>query len=439
MDRESIVRRVLMGLGVVLSVVVAFGFVTVGWVASEMPPAQAERVRGPHGLVGIRANATYSWIVPTDGGVVLVDAGMEPGGRAILAEVGTRPVRAILLTHAHADHLMGLDAFPGVPVHVHPDDAPILRGEREPGGWLAAAIGRYAGEVPRPETIEALPEGELVIDGARFHVVPVPGHTSGSVAYLWEDVLFSGDAVWGGQPMSPAPPALSDDVERARKSLIGLVPLDFDAMADGHVGLTSHARPALLHLLEQPGSEPRVSVRSDAAGPRSRPVTRTGVLVRAPAPDVRGEQPELLLIEGEPAWRLSTRPDPSRDALVGQRVVVRARPGLGGGGPGVPMEPMSVTLAEGEPPAAQPTTLAGLSASDGWWVPVSGAIEDFAPLEPGAAWGEGRLVLPDGARVSLSAPVARIAGATTVEGTARVHVTAAGPRLTLVDGAPPVP
>ena len=70
-------------------------------------------------------------------------------------------------------------------------------------------------------------EGELAIGDARFRVVPVPGHTGGSVAYLWRDVLFAGDALVGGPPLALLPASFTDDEAQARASLSALLPLEF--------------------------------------------------------------------------------------------------------------------------------------------------------------------------------------------------------------------
>src|SRR5918994_5716638 len=56
---------------------------------------------------------------------VIIDPGEEPG--MFLAELDTRAwaLRAIWLTHAHVDHIIGVGAVKqatGVPIHLHPLD-----------------------------------------------------------------------------------------------------------------------------------------------------------------------------------------------------------------------------------------------------------------------------------------------------------------------------
>ncbi|MCA9491243.1 MAG: MBL fold metallo-hydrolase [Myxococcales bacterium] len=434
MDRERITRLLWLGLAMLAMATLGYGFLAIGWVASELPAGESERVRGPLGAVGVRSGGTYAWVVPSDDGVVLIDTGKDTQAPALLAEVGGRPVRAILLTHAHTDHLMGLAVFPDAPVWVTPQDASLLRGERTARGWFSSLMRSLTGDAPIPRDIHELtPDQELDIDGARFWVASAPGHTDGSVAYLWEDVLFAGDALWGGPQVTSAPEALADDRDAARASVEKLAVLDFDELADGHVGLTHGARAALFHLLEKPITPPTISMRSEPTGPHARTTKRTGRLVRAPEPDVRGEQPELLLIDGDPEpWRLSSTPVPEHDAWIGRRVVVRARPTVGAGR-GKPMEVLAIEAAPGEdaaPPA--PDSAAHLDAWVGRWTSVDGAVRDFRPLDPDASWGEGQLVLADGSAIPLAAPVDQVTDGRPWHGTVRVDRQGGGPLLVAV-------
>lgn len=95
-------------------------------------------------------------------------------------------LRAILLTHAHADHVRGM--WPlyekhQVPVYIHQRDlAPLVN------------IGPFR-FVPTPSTV-FIQEGEVIHAGSlTFQVLECPGHTPGGVAYLNGEDLFTGDTL----------------------------------------------------------------------------------------------------------------------------------------------------------------------------------------------------------------------------------------------------
>ena len=105
----------------------------------------------------------------------------------------------IVLTHAHADHIAGLErvrrAFPGVPVLLHPEEHAFLS---DPQLNLSAFVGV-------PVTCGAadvsLVEGdELRLGGSAWRVLHTPGHSPGSVSLVCDaageaivgDTLFAG-------------------------------------------------------------------------------------------------------------------------------------------------------------------------------------------------------------------------------------------------------
>ena len=394
-------RRMLWGLLLVLlSLPIAFGVIGVGWLASLLPPPQAERITGPEGLLGVVSSGSFVWIVPTDTGVVLIDAGLDPKASVVKEAVGDRPVKGILLTHAHADHTGGLAAWPDVPVWVGTADRPLLDGSAVEQAPLAVWSRQLGGKGVAPKNLSLLTDGQdLDLDGARFHVTDVPGVTPGSVAILWHKVLFTGDAVWGGPGLQLPPDALCESQSDAHTQPKRLLSLDFDTLADGQIGLATEARPKLFRLLGETLVPPKALPTERPGGPRE---VRTGWLVRAPGPDSRGEQPEWLVVPGKDAWRLSSLPDPAHDALVDQWVTVEGRASTSGG-PRLAVD--TLTPATGAPTVPAPTSVRNLEPWIGRYVTVAGTLRDFAPLTPGAAWGEGTLQLADGTTVPVHAPI----------------------------------
>jgi len=116
---------------------------------------------------------------------------------SFISEYGLK-IEKILLTHAHIDHVLGLqwafDTFK-VPVYMHKEDQEVL-------DMLQASGMRFGFSVePVKADIKYISEGEVLdLDGEKFKIYHVPGHSPGSVVYHNEDQKFmiSGDVLFEG-------------------------------------------------------------------------------------------------------------------------------------------------------------------------------------------------------------------------------------------------
>lgn len=107
-------------------------------------------------------------------------------------------VKAVLLTHGHFDHIMGLDAllkeFP-VPVYAHEAERDVLESEQ---------LKSSASMLGQPYSFSGADyvtnRQELRIAGFEIRVVYTPGHTIGGCCYYIEKekTLFSGDTLFHG-------------------------------------------------------------------------------------------------------------------------------------------------------------------------------------------------------------------------------------------------
>jgi len=127
---------------------------------------------------------------------LVVDPGDEIGRiLQVIARHGLK-VKAIVITHAHIDHIGGarkLKQATGAPVYMNLNDQALQRMMNVQAEWLG---------VPTPETVEidspAADGVKLTIGAAEFHVLHTPGHTQGSIS-LWipgENKLVAGDTLF---------------------------------------------------------------------------------------------------------------------------------------------------------------------------------------------------------------------------------------------------
>ena len=174
-------------------------------------------------------------ILSADGRAYIVDPGSE-GERiaGLLAKKGLEPA-AILLTHAHFDHISGIPAlqrtFPGLPVYVHPGDTPMFGHPFNQMGGEYASIGV-------PENIRDVADLPAELPGVT--VLHTPGHTPGGVCYHFaaDKLLLSGDTLFAGSIGRTDFPGGS--MARMMDSLRSLMTLPDDTLViPGHGGHTT--------------------------------------------------------------------------------------------------------------------------------------------------------------------------------------------------------
>jgi glyoxylase-like metal-dependent hydrolase (beta-lactamase superfamily II) len=232
-------KKVCSGIAVVL-LLLAVG---TGLIFSKMPKKGPPLVDLPGGVQGVLCRFSYSWIIPSRGGVVLIDAGLDEKAPDIMAELkrkglGPESVQAVLITHGHGDHFGGAGAFSNARVFADKNDIPFIRGEKKRAGLVGSIFGKISSGRKPPKNLDALPETDsILIDGLTIGIIRLPGHSPGSVAYLLGDILFTGDALMGGQDgVMPPPFFSSDNPEQSKKTLAALLKLPFSTIADGHTG-----------------------------------------------------------------------------------------------------------------------------------------------------------------------------------------------------------
>jgi len=159
-----------------------------------------------------------SYLIEDAGAITVIDAGLRGHWKDLLRELeamgrSLTDIRALLLTHGDVDHVGFAERLRqqhGVPVFVAAADAAEARGEvskptavRDPKRpvpmvkFLVYALTHGGPRVtPIKEVTEIAGATTLDVPGAPA-VIPLPGHTPGSVAYHVPsvDAIFMGDAM----------------------------------------------------------------------------------------------------------------------------------------------------------------------------------------------------------------------------------------------------
>ena len=100
----------------------------------------------------------------------------------------------ILLTHGHFDHMGGCETVrkaTGAEIFIHEEDVPMLTSE----SLSLSTMMAYNPFIPVSDW-NVIQDDCYINDGqCVFHVMHTPGHSRGSVCYISEDVIFSGDTL----------------------------------------------------------------------------------------------------------------------------------------------------------------------------------------------------------------------------------------------------
>lgn len=206
-----------------------------------------------------------NWTLVTDGdAVMLIDAGF-PGHRDdVLASLrhlgfGVDDLAAILLTHAHIDHLGTAIWFAkthGTPVYCHAAEVGHTKREYleqaspvdvakhiwQPRylAWSVAILRKGGMVHDGIPTAQALTEDIAATLPGNPMTIPTPGHTGGHCSYIVDGVLVSGDALVTGHPLLPhggpqlLPGLFNHDQDGCVRSLSALGLLDTDVLLPGH-------------------------------------------------------------------------------------------------------------------------------------------------------------------------------------------------------------
>lgn len=188
------------------------------------------------------------YFIEEEDGLTLIDAALPYSAKPILqaAEKIGKPIKRIVLTHAHGDHIGALDELKAklnVPVYISARDSRLLAGDTsldstEPQTPILGGV---------PKNIKTKPD-MLLNEGDEIGsllAISTPGHTPGSISLLDQrtDMLIAGDAFQtrGGTAVSgvtipwfPFPAMATWNKEAALQSARKIQELKPTLLAVGH-------------------------------------------------------------------------------------------------------------------------------------------------------------------------------------------------------------
>lgn len=141
---------------------------------------------------------TNTYIVVEGRQAIVVDPGDTACVDAIkmkLDALGAR-LSAILITHAHFDHIAGVAKLK----QLYEDDSPKVYTHKESVAYISGKknLGKYMGVKVEPFEPDVLLEGgeKLNIAGLDINVIYTPGHSKDGVCYRVKDRIFTGDTLF---------------------------------------------------------------------------------------------------------------------------------------------------------------------------------------------------------------------------------------------------
>ncbi len=152
-------------------------------------------------------NAIASYLIPYQDGIILIESGPGSTQMQLQKNLNTlgydlQEITHVLLTHIHLDHAgaAGWLSGHGAHIFVHERGTPHLL---DPSRLIASATRIYQDQmnilwgdflpVPKGQLTSLTDGDEISIGSYNFRALDTPGHANHHMAYLLDDICFSGD------------------------------------------------------------------------------------------------------------------------------------------------------------------------------------------------------------------------------------------------------
>lgn len=173
---------------------------------------------------GISSNV---YILRDGKSALMVDSGYGPPYSNMLESlkklnIKVDEIEKILLTHRHRDHINAvkqiIEENRDVKIYVHRGDAEVVQKKLK---------------LDRDKLIKISNGGKIELKNITVKAIYTPGHTVGSLSYIWEDVLFSGDLVFANG-MYGRTDLPTGNIIRLVESLEKINKMNFRKLLPGH-------------------------------------------------------------------------------------------------------------------------------------------------------------------------------------------------------------
>ena len=235
------------------------------------------------GLYRVGAPMVNSYLIVTDDGVTIIDAGLPGYWKPLQAELASlgkslADVRALILTHGDSDHIgfaARLHRETGLVPYVHEADVQRARlqvkkpnsgwGPVKPGAlavflWYSARHGGL--RIPPATELQTVADGTVLDVPGAPQIIHVPGHTPGSIAVHVPavDAVFLGDTMTTRNVLTgatgPKPAPFTLEPAQALASVDRIENLDATWVLPGHGPAWDGGVSEAVRLIRQARSAP---------------------------------------------------------------------------------------------------------------------------------------------------------------------------------------